>query len=410
MRQTELEPPLQAEALGEIERSLYGKLKAHRLSDSFIERCGEEAVQAGLVEYLRALEEGVEVDNRDAFVVRAAFCRAIDELRREARLSDSAAVEAVLESPRFAAPATEEIAIEHLAAEELHEAIETLSAEKRQALSLHYFEQLSDGQSAKVLYCSERTFRRRLAKALGDLSRRLGVPAPEPGSNLAIEVGLVAWVSLRGGRVALSHGPFEQVAGIIDGVRDGASWPIERFRDLATRLTASGASERIGAVAGGPAGKVAGGCLGAAALCVLGGVVGPGLVGGGPGHAGNHDRPRPVRVAAKAPPGQIATPSKPAPVAAAAVPPSPTVAARATRRSRATQRRVARRAERQRVEAQVSGIARAGSESSSSETSAGSAAATGAETVSAARPPSKSPSPGLSSEEEQAERQFGAFR
>jgi RNA polymerase sigma factor (sigma-70 family) len=397
MRQTELEPTLQAEALAEIERSLYGKLKAHRLSDSFIERCGEEAIQAGLIEYFRAREEGVEVANRDAFVVRAAFCRAIDELRREARLSDSAAVEAVLESLRFAVPATEEVAIERLAAEELHEAIETLPAEKRQALSLHYFEQLSDGHSAKILYCSERTFRRLLAKALGDLSRRLGVPAPEPGSNLAIEVGLVAWVSLRGGRVAISHGPLEQVAGII-----------ERLRDLATRLTATGASEKIGAVASGPAGKVAGGCLGAAALCVLGGVVGPGLVGSGGGHADSHDRPRPVRVAAKAPPGQVATPSKPAPAAAAAVPPSPAVAARATRKSRATQRRLARRAERQRVEAQVSGIARAGSESSSSATTASSAAATETETVAPSSTGSSAPT--ASSEAAQAERQFGAFK
>jgi RNA polymerase sigma factor (sigma-70 family) len=270
MRQTELKPTLRAEALGEIERSLYGKLKAHRLSDSFIERCAEEAVQQGLIEYLRALGEGVEVANRDAFAVRAAFCRAIDEFRREARQADSAAVEAILESGRLAAPATEEIAIEYLAAEELHEAIDTLPAEKRQALSLHYFEQLSDRRSAEILYCSERTFRRVLAKALGDLSRRLGVPAPEPGSNLAIEVGLVAWVSLRGGQVAISHGPFEQLAGGIDGARDGASWLLERLRDLATRLTASGASEKIGAVASGPAGKVAGGCLGAAALCVLG--------------------------------------------------------------------------------------------------------------------------------------------
>jgi RNA polymerase sigma factor (sigma-70 family) len=406
MRQTELEPPLQAEALEEIERSLYSKLKAHRLSDSFIERCSEEAVQMGLVEYLRAIEEGVRVDNRDAFVVRAAFCRAIDELRREARLSDSAAVEAALESPRFAAPATEEIAIEDLAAAELHEAIETLSAEKRQALSLHYFDRLSDQRSAEILYCSERTFRRLLAKALGDLSRRLGVPAPEPGSKLAIEVGLVAWVSLRGARVAISHGPIEHLAGVIDGVRDGASWPIERLRDLATRLTASGASEKIGAVASGPAGKVAGGCLGAAALCVLGGVVGPAVVGNGGGHTGSHDRARAVRVATKAPPGQIATPSAAPPVAAPAAPRSP-AAARSKRRRRARQGRVVQRAERRQVEAQTSGIARAGSESSSG-TTAGSAAATETETVTVA-PPSSS-APASSSEAAQAERQFGAFK
>lgn len=401
MGQTELEPTLQAEALGEIERSLYGKLKAHRLSDSFIERCGEEAVQAGLIEYLRALREGAQIENRDAFVVRAAFCRAIDELRREARRSDSTEVEAVLESGHFTAPATEELAIEHLAAEELHKAIETLPAEERQALSLHYFEQLSDRQSAEVLYCSERTFRRRLRKALGDLSRRLGVPAPEPGSNLAIEVGLVAWVSLRGARVAVSHGPLEQVAGVI-----------ERLRDLVTRLTASGASEKVGAIVGGPAGKVAGGCLGAAALCVLGGVVGPGVVGSGPGHTGSHDRARPVKAATKAPLRPITTLSKPPPPAAAAAHRSPAVSARSKREVRAGKRRVVRRAEWRQVEEQTSGIARAGSESSSSSaTTASSAAPTETETVGPATNTTNGSSAATpSSEAAQAERQFGAFK
>ena len=207
MSQTELERPLQAEALREIERSLYGKLKAHRLADSFVERVGEDAVQKGWIEYLRAVREGVEVENRDAFIVQAAFLRAVDELRREARQSDGAALEAILESGGLAAPASDELAIEHLAAEELHQAIETLPAEERQALSLHYFEQLSDQRSAEILYCSERTFRRRLAKALGDLSRRLGVPAPEPArswrSRLASPPGS-AWLARGLCRAAVS--------------------------------------------------------------------------------------------------------------------------------------------------------------------------------------------------------------
>jgi hypothetical protein len=114
MRQTEFERPLQAEALREIERSVYGKLRAHRLSDSFIARYGEEAVQKGLVEYLRARERGVEIDNRDAFVVQAAFRRAIDELRRETRQLDGTAVEAILESGRVSSPPSEELAVEEV--------------------------------------------------------------------------------------------------------------------------------------------------------------------------------------------------------------------------------------------------------------------------------------------------------
>jgi RNA polymerase sigma factor (sigma-70 family) len=405
LRQLELERPLQAEALREIERSLYSKLKAHRLPDSFIERCGEEVVQIGLAEYLRAVEEGVAVDNRDAFVVRAAFCRAIDELRREARHADNAAIESILEGGRLAAPTTEELAIERLAAEELHKAIEALPAEERQALSLHYFEELSDERSAEILYCSERTFRRRLAKALSDLGRRLGVPAPEPGSDLAIEIGLASWVSLRGARVAISNGPLERVVGAIDGARDGAIWLIERLRDLATRPTVSGASERLGEIVGGPAGKIAGGCAGAAVVCVLGGVVGPGVE---VNLFGGHGHPHGVRSAAKALAGKKAAPeTRPQvaapPTAPLAAPHGPTVAHRGAESSGAGRLR----AERHRVEQQTSGIARAASESTAP--SAGATSSTAAPETEVVPAPTTNDS-SASREAAQAEQQFGAFK
>jgi RNA polymerase sigma factor (sigma-70 family) len=299
MSRIELERPLQAEALREIERSLYGKLKAHRLADSFVERVGEDAVQKGWIEYLRAVREGVEVENRDAFIVQAAFLRAVDELRREARQSDGAALETILESGGLAAPASDELAIEHLAAEELHQAIETLPAEERQALSLHYFEQLSDQRGAEILYCSERTFRRRVEKALRMLGYRLGVPAPEPGSELAIEVGLAAWVSLAGARVVPSGRLLDPLIAAGDTVRGTVASVFDRGREAAARLLTSGASEGIGAAASGPLGKAGGVCAGALAACALTGVIGSGvggvdLVGGG--HAAHPSQHRTARI------------------------------------------------------------------------------------------------------------------
>ncbi len=237
--------PLSDEELGEIERSLFGKLRAHRLSDSFIERWGEEAVQKGLVEYLRALDRGVEVENREAFVVQAAFLRAIDEVRREARLADGTEIEAFFDAGVLAEPATEELAVDHLAAGELHTAIESLPPEQRQALRLHYFDGLSAEEGAKALYCSERTYRRRLAKALRGLSRRLGVPVPEPGSGLAIEIGLAAWVSLRGADVALARGLLSPLSGVLDRGREGMAWLLDRLREPAARL-GDGSGERLG--------------------------------------------------------------------------------------------------------------------------------------------------------------------
>ncbi|HWB69635.1 MAG TPA: RNA polymerase sigma factor, partial [Solirubrobacterales bacterium] len=216
MSRAGVERPLEESALREIERSLHGKLKAHRLPETFIARYSEDAVQKGFLAYLRAKERGVEVDNRDAFIVQAAFRRALDELRHETREADGAALEAVLERGDLASPPTEELAVEHLAARELHEAIGTLPPEARQVLALHYFEELSDRRGAEALYCSERTFRRRLAKALDALSRKLGASVPEPGSELALEVGLAAFVSLRGADVLLRRGRLAPIADAFD--------------------------------------------------------------------------------------------------------------------------------------------------------------------------------------------------
>src|ERR1700748_3668771 len=99
---------LDGEALEAIERSLHGRLRAHHISDSFFDRYGEDAVQKGLVEYLRATADGVEVREARAFVLQAAFRRAIDELRREARRADGDALEQVLDSGRSSAPPAED--------------------------------------------------------------------------------------------------------------------------------------------------------------------------------------------------------------------------------------------------------------------------------------------------------------
>lgn len=405
MSQVELEQPLQEEVLREIERSLYGKLKAHRLPDSFIERCSEDAIQKGFLEYLRAREEGTEIENRNAFVVRAAFFRAIDELRRESHEADGTAVDLLIDNGRHAAPPSEELAVERLEAEELRGAIASLPAEERQILVLHYFEELSDRRGAELLYCSERTYRRRLKRALADVGRRLGVPVPEPSSELAIEIGLAAWTTLGGAQVALAHGPIDQLIGALDGVRDGLGWLTGRLRDPVARLSANGAGEKASVLASGPAGKIVGGCAGAAVVCLLGGVVGPGI--GGPASSllyGQHSPAAKHRAANKSTPP---VPTRPQSFAAAQGPAPIAPAAQPTGASRAQQKRTARRSEQRQLAEQASGIARVEQESSTysappSESAAGS--------ESASAPPASGGSEASSGEEAQAQQQFGAFK
>jgi RNA polymerase sigma factor (sigma-70 family) len=417
VRTTESMRPTDRETLREMERDLRARLRAHRLSQSFVDRHVEDALQRGVVEYLRAREAGTEIREPAGFVLQAAFRRAIDELRRESRTEEAVEVERLLDGGGDGAPSAEEVALEDMGAAELHAAIDTLPSEERQALCLHYFEELSDARSAKLLYCSERTFRRRLRKALADLAELLGAPAPEPGSHRAIEIGLASWVSLRGARVVLSSHPLEHVTGGIEGVHRSFARFLYRLRSPAVRLTGEGAPERIGAIAGGPAGKVIGGCAGAAVICALSGVVGPGLQLGGSTTPGKEHRRAPESVAKGPSPATrplVLHPPRPRP----SVDPEPTPTAPQPRLSPAPHQvqRVPHRAERtaeehasaatrqqseeQQVEEQFSGVGQAASESN-----VGGSGATGESSSVEQSAPTQSTAPVESAQESDEERQ-----
>lgn len=300
-------------ALEEIERSLRAKLKAHDLSDPFIERSLEDAMQRGLVEYLRVLDRGEVVENPAGFVVQAGFCRAIDELRQEARHADGAVVDALIESGGAPEPSTDEVAIDYLQAQEMREAVSHLSPEEQQVLRLHYFDEMSAGASAKALFCSETTYRRRLETAKKKLAELLGAPVPEPGSQLAIEIGVMLWVSLRGANVALAQGPIEQLVGILHSAQDAATWAAGRARDLAARLGGGGGGEKLTAIASSGPGRVVGTCVAACVLAVGGAEL------AGVGRGGDHHRtPAPL-----AHPKGAKKPPRPAPVVVASPIPTP---------------------------------------------------------------------------------------
>jgi len=270
MATRETDRSLQPGALGEIERSLRGKLKAYDLSDSFIERYLEDALQKGLVEYLRAIDRGEAIGNPAGFVVQAGFCRAIDELRREARQADGALVDSLIEGGGVAEAPTDEVAMDQLEAKELREAVGRLSPEEQQVLRLRYFDGLTNEASAEVLFCSKRTYRRRLNQALKKLGQHLGVPAPEPGSELAIEIGLATWVALRGAQVALAQAPLEHLAAVVEGLHSRIDWAVDRARELAGRVGGSG-GERVLVLSGNSPVKI-GSCIAAACLLTAGGI------------------------------------------------------------------------------------------------------------------------------------------
>ncbi len=299
--------PLDASQLRAIEVALSGKLRAHQLSEPFIERHAEELIQQALTEYARACEQGQEIDNPGGWIVNTAFRRAIDQLRREGREATPVAAEAALEIADGASAPPDEEAIRHIEAEQLHRAIRKLSVPQRQALSLYYFEERSTREGADALGWSEPTFRRRRDSALRALRERFGVikPVPQQGDRTAIEVGLAAWLSLAG---AQGHtGITDQLVAVFDSARGSFAALGDRVRDSVARLLSSGGGESIVSVASGPIAKTAGVCGAAvaAAVCVTG-VVGPGvggidlLHGGSPKsppaheHARSHVRAKPT--------------------------------------------------------------------------------------------------------------------
>jgi RNA polymerase sigma factor (sigma-70 family) len=393
-----------AEALGAIERAVHGKLRAHRLSESFIERHGEDAVQQGIAEYERALARGSEIDNPGGWIVSTAYRRAIDELRRELREIDEAdlpATAGMVNGGELFSP-TEEEALDNVSADQLRGTIAKLTAEQRQALGLYYFEERTTREAAALLGCGETTVRRHLRSAMRVLRERFGV-VPEPGSELAIEVGFVAWASLAGARVVPNQGVIDQLIGVVDSVRDGLGWFVGRLRDPVARLSANGTGEKIGAVASGPAGKFAGGCAGAAVMCILGGVVGPGIGGPAANLFGDHQAPHVARhrraVNAEKAPMQL----RPK-IGGGSNPAGASTKHESAGASRTQRKRLARRSERHQLAEQTSGITRVENESSTYSAPEGASIST--ETAA----PSGGDSEASAGEEAQAQQQFGAFK
>lgn len=422
MERAGLDGTLGVQALDEIERSLHGKLRAHRISGELIQRHGQDALQQALAEYTRELKRGTAIENPDAWIVNAAFRRAVDEVRRDARRPDSVPIELVLDTDAAAAPASEEIAVEHLTAQEVREAIGALRVEERQALRLYFFEERTMEEAAKAGYCSRRTFRRRLRRALESIDARLGVGAPEPGSDLAIEIGLAAWASLSGAQVVPARGMAGRLLAPLEATWESALDIPSRLRDLgvqaldgpAARLGSGGSAERIAALAGGPAAKVIGGCAGAVAVCAIGGAIVTGVV-GNPG-AGDRQSAH-VEAHARAAAHPSSRPTTPAPeapsrpVTQVATESAATASPERQRPSKAARRRRAHKAEERQVEEQMSAMSRIASEAESEPTSSGASAAAAPESESVAVAPSGgSSASSRASEEAQAEKQFGAFK
>jgi hypothetical protein len=373
----------------------------------------------------------MEIENRDAFIVDVAFKRAVDEIRAEARHGNPEILSAIADRSGGPAPAAEEEATDHLLAAQLHEAMTKLSADKRQALRLYYFEEKTIRECAELLFVSETSFRRVLGAAVAVLRRRLGVEIPEGKSPLGIEIGLAAWVVAGSGLTPPPGDVADRVLALLAQLRRTASSAFEKLRELTWRPPPAAGEEGLRTLVASPFGRVAGACAGAA-VCALGGAA----IWSGATHNHPADRTKiaPAHRVAEAP-----TPPPAQPVVSPrssdqqeAAGPSPAagrikeanngmgVVKSAEKAKVASARRAPRGTreteEVEQVRAQTSGIARVENESTSPSSGA---EPTGSSVPEASEPASVSPSSSPSSpeptrsqspEEAQVQEQFGAFK
>jgi RNA polymerase sigma factor (sigma-70 family) len=304
---------------------------------------GEDLFAQACFEYSRQRAEGKVIRNPVAWIVTCAWHRTVGMLETRERRPRSISTEAVDEIGQDEATPEEEFLSEDRH-RKVREAVERLPDHQRRLLELAYFEGESVREAARLLgwtpskaQRAHETARRRLRKML----------AVDWSDELAIEVGLTAFLSVGGGGCArhlrlvggiegaldtLAH-PAEIGRRVIDlvqapfahatsdaqsgsvgevGVRALAGLHREpgslaeragrRLSDLGARLFTSGAAQTTAAAAEG-GGRTLEVCKAIAAACVIGGgaVTGALIVGGGEHAATVHRAPDPRQVAARSP-------------------------------------------------------------------------------------------------------------
>lgn len=262
---------LDGDSLKVIATALAAKLRADpSFSETFIRNNAEDLVAQGVLEYERKRQGGEEVRNPGGLVVHAAYLRAVDRLRVEGREIHGEVSEKILASAGDPQANTDSVALGRVEAQELHEAVGTLTEPQRQALSALYFDEEPVRAAAAALGMSRSTLCRRRDEAIAVLRERFAIPIPEqvqPRDPYALELGAAAHLSLAVGATAKLAflASFGAAAG--------------RVRDFFARLFLSGGGGGVGGAAGASIPKAIGiGVCGAsaAAICTVV-AVGPGL-------------------------------------------------------------------------------------------------------------------------------------
>jgi RNA polymerase sigma factor (sigma-70 family) len=388
-------------------KAFRGKLIRHRFSPSFVINNSEDLLGKAREDFARALDRGVEIVDPVGFTVHCAWRHTQNLLRSEERTPTSVSTEKAAEIAD-AELLPEELVLANDRVRKVEQALSKLNENQRKVVALIFFEDMSWREAAKELGWSASKVQHHHEKAMEHLRRFLAVKSSD---ELVIDVGMAAWVSCAGASAPGLPAGFEAV---LDRASDGASGIWGKGQELARRLaTGGGGGDQLGALASSGGGRALGACATVAVACIVGGaaVVGPGIGASGPDHRAEEHRP-----AISSTKGESSGPQEAAALTVPtheAPPGSTSSTARQTtssQRHRAEATARSPKAEGERVEAQTSGIARAGAESSepsSSPTASSSSSGEASERESVTSAPS---APASAQEEASAQQQFGAFK
>jgi RNA polymerase sigma factor (sigma-70 family) len=268
-------------------------LRRKRFSARFIEAHAEDLLARARFEYSRAAARGDEIRSPAGWLIHCAWRRTQNLLEAQSGEPTFVAEDAVGVIADEASPTPEQATIEADRAERVAAAVAELSADQRTLIELSYFEGMSVREAGRFLGWHSSKAQRTHEAALRRLRELLGISDVD---ELAIEIGLAAWVSLAAAKPVLASIP----AGIEAAAEAGgqaASGIWARAQELARRALLGGGESSSAMAAGGVA-RTAGVCGAAAVACLAGGVVGPGVGGvgliGGGHHAQSRAKPEAV--------------------------------------------------------------------------------------------------------------------
>lgn len=306
---TRVEQRIATEDLAAAERD-FERWMCKRYSPDYAERLASELMSQARLEVAAKIERGEQVETVVGLLVRVAQRRLADHLRRTAREPVMAPLEAAtqLQDGSIASPEEEALATERR--ERLREAVaravDALSATDRRFVYLHFFEGLSAREAWRRLGVPANSHTVRWRQITATLQAN-GLKQFEPGSDLALDIGLAALAAL---------GPVHEkpslprIENLLAPAREGVRWLSYRVGELVRKV--QGAFDSSGMAMGGYGSKAAAACATAALACAASGVVGPGvgglhLFGGTVGQQGGHgaraarEKPRVQRSPAPAP-------------------------------------------------------------------------------------------------------------